>query len=239
MKIIRFNSFLILPFFLFFLTSCEKKSNNVVDESTTGSVTDVDGNVYGTVKIGSQWWMTENLKVTSYNDGTKITEVLPSENDSIWAKLNAAAFCKTDDRFGLLYNWFAVNDEKQIAPKGWHIPTDDDWKKLEVEIGMSVDESIKTGWRGLDEAEKLVIKSSLGWSNPVLFGSNSSGFTALPGGCRVFNGTSNKLTNTAFWWTSSLNGDQAYYRNIDSKMKTIFRHFTYKQYGFSVRCVKD
>jgi uncharacterized protein (TIGR02145 family) len=239
MKTIRFTAFGILTFILFFLTACEKKENKVVDTSTVGTVTDVDGNIYGTVKIGSQWWMTENLKVTSYKDGTKITEVLPIENDSIWAKLDSAAFCKTDDRFGLLYNWYAVSNAKQIAPEGWHIPTDDDWKKLEVEIGMSVAESVKTGWRGTNEAEKLIIKSSEGWIEPVHFGSNVTGFLALPGGCRVFNGTSNVLSNTAFWWTSTEKNNQAYYRYIDSKQKTIFRHYAYKQYGFSIRCVKD
>ena len=237
MRIIRFITFVILPFYLF--TACVKKSNTEVDTSTSGTVTDVDGNIYGTVKIGSQWWMTENLKVTSFNDGTKIREVLAIENDSIWAKLDSAAFCKTDDRYGLLYNWFTVCNKKLIAPKGWHIPTDDDWQKLEVEIGMTVSESNKTGWRGVNQAENLVIKFSEGWIEPVLFGTNSTGFSALPGGCRVFNGTSNVLSNSAFWWTSSENNNQAYYRYLDSKMKTIFRHYTYKQYGFSIRCVKD
>jgi uncharacterized protein (TIGR02145 family) len=239
MKILRFTSFVILPFFLFILSGCEKKTNTDVDATTTGTVTDVDGNVYGTVKIGSQWWMTENLKVTSFNDGSKIRAILSTEKDSIWAKLDSAAFCKTDGRYGLLYNWFVVNDKKLIAPKGWHIPTDDDWKKLEVEIGMAASEADKTGWRGVDQAENLVIKSSEGWSDPVHFGKNGSGFTALPGGCRVFNGSYNVSSNTAFWWTSSEKNDQVYYRYIDSKMKTIFRHYTYKQYGFSIRCVKD
>jgi len=228
----------LIPLFIFFLLSCEKKENKVVSE-TTGTITDVDGNIYATVKIGSQWWMTENLKVTSYNDGTKVRKIVSLENDSIWAQLDSAAFCIKDERFGLLYNWFTVSDTRNIAPKGWHVPTDDDWKKLEVELGMSVSESNNTAWRGTTEAEKLIIKSSVGWSLPEHFGSNSSGFTALPGGCRVFDGKFQASSNSAFWWTSSTNKEQVYYRNIDSKMRTIFRHFTYKQYGFSIRCVKD
>ena len=96
MKMIRFTAFAFLPFILFILTACVKMSDDVVEPLTTGTVTEVDGNIYGTVKIGSQWWMTENLKVTSFKDGSKLREVLSTDNDSIWAKLDSAAFCKTD-----------------------------------------------------------------------------------------------------------------------------------------------
>ena len=218
--------------------SCKKEEikTPVLEEDT---ITDIESNTYKTVKIGNQWWMAENLKVTSYNDGTKIRSVLSTEKDSIWAKIDSGAVCNIDDRYGMLYNWFAANNSRKIAPKGWHIPTDEDWKTLEKEIGMSQTEVDKTGWRGTGEAEKLIVKSSVGWPTTDVFGTNSSGFSALPGGCRLFNGISFSNSNSAFWWTATENENQVYYRNIDSKKKSIYRSITYKKYGFSVRCVKD
>ena len=218
--------------------SCQKEEIiiPILEEDT---VTDIDSNTYKTVKIGSQWWMAENLKVTSYNDGTKIRSVLSTENDSIWAKIDSGAVCNIDDRYGMLYNWYAVKDSREIAPKGWHIPTDEDWKTLEKELGMNQTEVDKTSWRGTNEAEKLIVKSSVGWPTTDVFGTNSSGFSALPSGCRLFNGTRVSNSNSAFWWTATEKEKQVYYRNIDSEKKSIYRSITYKNYGFSVRCVKD
>jgi uncharacterized protein (TIGR02145 family) len=239
MKVHKIVISVFLSLSIFLLFSCEKDDKDDKVELEYGSVTDVDGNVYGTVKIGNQWWMTENLKVTSYNDGSKINEVLSTENDSVWAKSDSSSFCKIDDRYGLIYNWYAVADSRKIAPKGWHIPTDEEWKTLEKEIGMSQVEVDKTSWRGVNEAEKLIIKSSEGWVTFDVFGINSFGFTALPGGCRLFNGVVQNNANASFWWTSTLKDNKAYYRNLDSDHQSIFRYFTYKNYGFSVRCLKD
>lgn len=234
------NFFFTLPLFCFLMiiASCEKSviETSNVEEST---LTDIDGNIYSTVKIGNQWWMAENLKVTSYNDGTKIRNVLSTEKDSIWFKIDSGAVCNVDERYGLLYNWYAVKDVRNIAPKGWHIPTDEEWKTLEKTLGMSQDEVDKTSWRGTNEAEKLIVKSSLGWPTTDVFGTNSSGFSALPSGCRLFNGQIVNKSNAAFWWSSTENNNQVYYRYIDSEKKNIFRHYTFKNYGFSVRCVKD
>jgi uncharacterized protein (TIGR02145 family) len=218
--------------------SCQKKDVNmpILEEDT---IMDIDSNTYRTVKIGNQWWMAENLKVTSYNDGTKIRSVLSIEHDSVWAKIDSGAVCKVDERYGMLYNWYAVNDSRKIAPKGWHVPTDEEWKILEKEIGMSQTEVDKTSWRGTNEAEKLIVKSSVGWPTTDVFGSNTSGFSALPSGCRLFNGIISSNSNAAFWWTASQKEKQVYYRNLDSKKKSIYRSITYKNYGFSVRCVKD
>jgi uncharacterized protein (TIGR02145 family) len=238
MKIQKIVISVFLSFFLFSFFSCEKKTTQN-SELEYGTVTDVDGNIYKTVKIGNQWWMAENLKVTSYNDGSKINEILSTQNDSIWKNLDSSALCKIDDRYGLLYNWNAVSDVRKIAPKGWHIPSDEEWKILESSVGMTQIEADKTSWRGIDQAEKLLIKSSEGWTNSVIFGTNSFSFTALPSGCRLFNGLIQNNSDAAFWWTSTQKENKAYYRNLDGQHKQIFRYFTYKNYGFSVRCVKD
>ena len=237
-KVTKFYFKLSLISILISFYSCQKKEIKT-PILEVDSVTDIDSNTYKTVKIGNQWWMAENLKVTSYNDGRKIRSVLSTENDSIWAKIDSGAVCKIDDRYGMLYNWYAVHDIRKIAPKGWHIPTDDEWKTLEKELGMIQTEVDKTGWRGTNEAEKLIVKSSIGWPNSIVFGSNSSGFSALPSGCRLFNGKSSSNSNAAFWWTSTEVENQVYYRNLESKKKSIYRSITYKKYGFSVRCVKD
>ncbi len=238
MKIKATTNTVVLLFVLISI-SC-KKEIPVEIQNEQGTVTDVDGNIYKTVKIGEQWWMAENLNVKSYNDGTPILEVSPLENDSTWSANTEGAMCRNDIRYGLLYNWFAITSTKKIAPIGWHIPTDDEWKTLERELGMSESESDKTAWRGSDEAEQLIIKSSVGWpSESAAFGTNKSGFTALPGGCRLFNGSSNTNSNTAFWWTSTEMDGNGWYRYLDYKKKTVFRSKTFKNYGLSIRCVKD
>ena len=148
-----------------------------------GNVTDIDGNVYQTVKIGDQWWMAENLKVIHYQNGDGITK-LP--NNTVWSTYGEGAYCNYDnndsnaDIYGSLYNWYAVNDSRNIAPDGWHVPTDEEWKELEMFLGMSQSEANGTGWRGTDEGSKL--KATSGWSG--FNGTNESGFSALPGGSR-------------------------------------------------------
>ena len=231
----------ILFFGIFFLivVSC-KKEEQKVSEPQTGTVTDFDGNTYQTVKIGNQWWMAENLKVKTYNDGTPINEVLATDGDSIWANQTNGAFCTVNVGYGLLYNCFTVKGTRKIAPAGWHIPTDQEWKLMEQEIGMSEEEVDKTAWRGTYEGEKLMVKSSIGWpTTSIAFGTNESGFSALPGGCRLFSGEINSASSTAFWWTSTSSGEEVWYRYLDYQKTGVFRQHTYKRYGMSVRCVKD
>jgi len=102
---------------------------------STGTVTDIDGNVYKTVKIGSQWWTAENLKVTHYNNGDSLI------NETVirtWYDLTVGAYCSYDHDsnnaaiYGYLYNWYAVGDDRNLAPAGWHVPTDEEWKQLEM-----------------------------------------------------------------------------------------------------------
>jgi len=223
-------------------TACKKeKEPEIVLEK--GTLTDVEGNTYPTVKIGNRWWMAENLKVQHFNDSTPIpkVELQSVDNDSIWKNSAAAACSVLDSRFGVVYNQYCLNDKRKLAPEGWHVPTDAEWKEMETAIGMSKTESDKSGWRGTNEAEKLIVGGSGGWpSESVVFGSNSSGFTALPGGCRVFNGAIGELFVAGYWWTSSLNSDEDYlYRSINAQYYQVFRYWANARYGMSIRCVKD
>ena len=195
----------------------------------TGTMIDVDSNVYKTVKIGNQWWMAENLKVTKYRNG----EAIPPGNYS--------------NGLGLLYNWYAVNDTSKIAPAGWHVPSDEEWKELEKYLGMSEADADKVNFRGTHEGEKLKAQGSNNWvvyNNYEVFATNESGFSALAGNCRMFDGSAGQpfgSVYTGFWWTStaSIENNQAWYRHLDYKKANVFRFYGPKAYGFSVRCVKD
>jgi uncharacterized protein (TIGR02145 family) len=227
------------------LMSCTKEE---VATSTPeyGSMTDIQGNTYKTVKIGNQWWMAENLKVTVFTDNTPIAHLSDKDPDSLWANTTKPAYCIYDTTLGALYNWKVINwkvidDIKIIAPKGWHIPSDEEWKTLEKTLGMESAESEKTAWRGKEEADKLLTKYKAPTESELdAFGTNESGFSGLFAGCRLFSGAINQEKNTAFWWTSSpSSGNEAWYRYIDAKQKKIFRQHTYTNYGFSIRCIKD
>ncbi len=223
------------------LNSCNKneEKNHVIE---TGSVIDKNGRVYKTVKIGDDWWMAENLQVTVYNDSTPLARVEPTAPADVWAGMAQGAYSFTvDSVYGLLYNFAAVADARGLAPEGWHIATDADWKNLEESIGMPNDQTDKLGWRGTNEAEKLAPLYSRGWPEfSELFGTDEFGFKALPGGCRLFNGEINLQNNTAFWWTkSAYDNEESWYRYMDYNQDRVFRQHTYKSYGMSVRCVKN
>ena len=115
------------------------------------TVTDIDGNVYQTVQIGHQVWMTENLKVTNYKNGDSIPTGL---DNSSWSSTAEGAYAVYDNDsaiaeiYGNLYNWYAIDDERGVCPDGYHVPSDTDWKKLEVSLGMSSEESNGDEWRG-------------------------------------------------------------------------------------------
>ena len=151
----------------------------------TGTVTDIDGNTYQTVKIGDQWWMAENLKVTCYRNGDAIPNIT---DGTTWASLSTGAYCEYNNdinnvaTYGRLYNWYAVTDSRNIAPAGWHVPSDAEWKQLEMYLGMSQSEADATGWRGTDEGGKLKEVGTMHWNSPNTGATNESGFTALPGG---------------------------------------------------------
>ncbi|WP_372776062.1 FISUMP domain-containing protein [Mangrovibacterium sp.] len=205
-----------------------------------GTVTDIDGNSYKTITIGNQVWMAENLKVTHFPDGTEIPLI---ENDSIWGALadndDSPAFSYYNNlstgSYGALYTYAAAI---KAAPEGWHLPTDEEWKQLEMYIGMSQEDADSEGWRGIDEGLKL--KSSAGWSN--MNGTVNFGFSALPGGYRYStNGAFYPATYHGYWWTSTeSDGSNAYFRALSYNTSKINRdNLRGKSFGFSVRCVKD
>lgn len=219
-----------------------KDDNNTAPVNETSTVTDIEGNVYQTVKIGNQWWMAEDLKVTKYRNGNPIrnAQSLADWPDTI------AAYCLYDNNPsapGLLYNFYAVQDTGNIAPAGWHIPTDAEWKTLEITLGMSQAEADKLTWRGTDQGEQLKVASPGGWTRfGDVWSTNSSGFTALAGGCRLFNGVyaDPGLFATGFWWTSTLYAEkEGFYRYLDYKSTEVFRSHEVKNYGMAIRCVKD
>lgn len=228
-----------------FVVSCKDEDEALV-VNETGTMMDVEGNVYKTVKIGNQWWMAENLKVTKYRNGTSIAKITDSAD---WVSQNAGAYCEYNNGNGnlkgpgYLYNWKAIVNTEKLVPEGWHIPSDDEWKTLEKAIGMSAAEADKLTWRGSDEGDKLKSNIQDDWASfGDVFSTNESGFSALAGSCRLFNSLWGDpgLKSTGFWWTSSsYDTDQAWYRYLDYKNSNVFRSHADQHYGFSIRCVKD
>jgi uncharacterized protein (TIGR02145 family) len=223
------------------LVSCDdEEEKRIIIEK--GTVTDTDGNIYETVKIGNQWWMAENLRTTRYNDSASIFN---ADQTAEWLLDSSSyrGYLAGNNTTGFLYNWNAVNDARNIAPKGWHVPTDAEWKELETFIGMSQSEADKTSWRGTDEANKLRKEGYTDWQQfETIWSNNDYGFSALAGSCITYNGTLGEpgLKITGFWWTRSLNPDnKPWYRYMDYKKSSVFRYYDEKSYGFSVRCVRD
>ena len=222
-----------------FLLACKKETTDKPWEIISGSMIDVDGNVYKTVKIGNLWWMSENLRVEHFNDGTPIDYIPVAAADTIWSNNNLPAFTFLNDTlYGKLYNAHVLT-AGSIAPAGWRVATDSDWKNLEESIGVSATQLNLFGWRG-DVVAKLLPYASAGW--PLLtipFGSDTYGFNVRPSGCKLFNGPINATYSSAFFWTNNITDSLCMYRYIDYKKNGIFRQRTYKNYGMSIRLVKD
>lgn len=241
--IYRFCCLLLITGFFLIGNSCKKPDDPVISE--TGTMTDVDGNVYKTVKIGNQWWMAENLKVKTYRNGVALQNLISQTSD--WSGCTAGAFTKyelNENPPGLLYNGFAVHDSNNIAPAGWHIPSDEEWKTLEITIGMSRDNADKSGWRGSNEGDKLKMTGTQYWQPyEGTWATNEGGFSATAGGSRIFDGlysTPSGIVFMGFWWTSTMNQEnETWYRYLDYKKSGVFRSHDANSYGFSIRCVKD
>ena len=211
--------------------SC-KKAN--ASNDTTTIITDIDGNVYHTVTIGTQVWMVENLKVTKYNDGTTIPLVTgyaewkkPKTPGYCWYQNDAATYKNT---YGALYNWYTVNTKK-LCLTGWHVPTDTEWDALETYLGGYSTANVKMKEIGTAH-----------WKSPNTMATNSSGFTALPGGCRGPDGKFVGIKNTGFWWSSTEYITYlAWKRYLTSGVadSISYRNTGNASSGFSVRCVKD
>ncbi len=207
------------------------------------TVTDIDGNTYQTVLIGDQCWMAENLKVTRYRNGDPIPNIAGTD----WGLLSTGAYCDYHNdvnnvaTYGRLYNWYAVNDSRHIAPEGWHVPTDTEWKQLEMYLGMSQSQADATVWRGTDEGGKMKEAGTSHWHSPNIGATNESGFTALPAG---FRGASDvyyfDLGSYAYFWSSTGSTElHAWYRDLQNNHSEVYRYNFNKREGRSVRCVRD
>ena len=253
----QFLTVFVLAITLFIFTACEKDDDPVTEENTTEEpssiipgepVVDIDGNIYKTVWIGDQNWMAENLKTTTYKDGSSIDLVT---DNTVWDYYTTdGAYCWYDndqsqyaETYGALYNSYAV-ETGNLCPDGWHVPTDEEWKTLEMEVGLSQADADKSNeYRGTNEGSKLAGNASL-WNDGALESNNefgTSGFSALPGGLRDTNGSFLHIGANGFWWSASMEdtGD-AWGRNLTCGKSTIWRCNTFRAgSGFSVRCVKD
>ena len=240
--------FLFLLALLLQMTYCSTNPTGVVDDNST-TVTDIDGNVYSTVKIGNQLWTAENLRTTRYNDG------VPIEKDTLKATWNAATTPKycyyrntmNEDsirKFGALYNWHVVNSKK-LAPVGWHVPTDDDWGKLQSYL-------ISNGynWDGTNTENRIAkaLAAKTDWYGDTGVGSignnlstnNRSGFTALPGGLRYMDGPFYNGGFYGLWWSATAeNSSHAYGRGLYCGGKNLVSGSYYKSTGFSIRILRN
>lgn len=221
-----------------------------ITQSEDCYVTDIDGNVYQNVQIGNQLWMSENLKTAHYQNGDPIQYVQSESSEpNVWENLNTGAYGYSDDNlfhqetYGNLYSWYAVDDDRGVCPESWHVPTDDEYKELEMFLGMSQSEADDTISRGTNEGSKLAGNTSL-WINGNLENNAEfgiSGFNGFPGGYRTNdNGGYYGMGNTGYFWSSNEdNSNGAWYRALGSTNSGVYRYDANKKYGFSVRCVRD
>jgi uncharacterized protein (TIGR02145 family) len=184
------------------------------------------------VKIGKQVWMIKNLNVSSFRNGDAIPQ---AKTDAEWEKAAnnkqpAWCFYENDSvigaKYGMLYNWYAVNDPRGLAPVGYHIPSHDEWTKL-------------IDYLGGENGSGTKMKSKTGWDENGN-GNNTSGFSGLPGGIRYDDGIFDNFGGNGFWWSSTAyNISDAWYTGLDFYSGDVFENDGSKQVGFSVRCLRD
>jgi len=206
---------------------------NDISITTLNLPIDVDGNVYDTVVIGTQVWMSKNLRVSKYRNGDAIPTNL---SNTTWSSTTSGAYAiynasaANDSIYGKLYNWYCVADPRGLCPVGWHVPSDAEWTILENFLGGS---SVAGG--------KLKSVSPL-WQSPNTGATNSSGFSGLPGGVTSWNGIYySYIGKNGLWWSSTQLSVTAWYRALNSYNGNVDRGGwnNFKRCGWSVRCVKD
>ena len=203
-----------------------------ITTDSMGTVTDIDGSAYATIKIGTQWWMAENLKATHYRNSDPIPNVTDS---AAWAGLSTGAYCEYDNdianvaTYGRLYNFYVIGDISQLTPAGWHVPSAGEWQTLIVYLG------------GTQVAGGIMKEAgTTHWSSPNTGATNGSGFSALPAGARDMGGTFDYLGDYAYYWSAPAfapNASWAYYLAYSGAwiINTSYR----LPAGLSIRCVKD
>jgi uncharacterized protein (TIGR02145 family) len=217
-----------------FITSSIENSIIFNPNLTYGNMSDVDGNTYKTIQIGTQTWMAENLKTTRYCNGDIIGTTTPATLDIFadtmpkyqWAYEGNGSNVNT---YGRLYTRYAMTDIRGVCPIGWHLPTDAEWTTLTTFLG---------GYMGA--GGKLKETGTTHWSTPNEGATNESGFTALPGGNRVYSGGSyGAIGLVGVWWTSEYAATLGWLRSIDYSSTSESRGFGPECMGLSVRCLKD
>ncbi len=195
-----------------------------------GNPFEYNGYAYRTVRIGDQCWFAENLRTEKYNNG----DVIPSNlSDSYWTKTTsgAVAVCNESasylDTYGRLYNWHAVDNSRGLCPSGWHVPSDGEW-------------TVMTDYLGGASVAGTPMKTTYGWHNGGN-GTNSSGFSGLPGGIRsADSGLFNSVGDYGFWWSSSVDlVSDAWSHYLGHGFENVYRGGQGIRYGFSVRCIRD
>jgi uncharacterized protein (TIGR02145 family) len=203
------------------------KDDGVQQKTPSKAAADVE--TFKTVKIGTQIWMAENLNISHFRNGDPIPE---AKTDAEWVE-KTPAWCyynndpKNGQKYGKLYNWYALTDPRGLAPEGWHIPNGADWDKLGTFLG------------GISEAGTKM-KSKTGW-NENGNGTNESGFSGLPGSLRYEDGQFNDLGRMGFWWSTTRNiaGTLSYTLNLSNGYMGWGIGKANESYGFAVRCIKD
>lgn len=191
--------------------------------------TDQDKRIFKIVRIKDQAWMAENLNVSTYSNGDTIPQV---KNAALWSKMQTGAWCYYDNdeengiKYGKLYNWYAVNDPRGLAPKGFHIPTDEEWAQLVNNLG--------------GEEAGAKIKNKKGWKHNGN-ATNETGFSCMPGGYRYSVGSFLYAGNNACFWTSteSRSKNKAWGRTLHSSFSDVGRDDGSMGSGLSVRCIMD
>lgn len=186
-----------------------------------------------TIVIGAQQWMRENLDVLTYRNG----DIIPQVTDqSAWGSLTTGAWCYYNNDpangaiYGKIYNWYAVNDSRGLAPNGWHIPTDAEWTILTDNLG------------GLSAAGgKMKSAGTTRWTSPNTNATNESSFSALPGGFRGSSGIFGYINTNASWWslTVATSATDAWYRGLVNTSGTVTRGSDNKRAGNTIRCIRD
>ncbi|HRH48586.1 MAG TPA: fibrobacter succinogenes major paralogous domain-containing protein [Panacibacter sp.] len=224
---------------LFLAISCKKENSSIQSSginsvsSTRDALTEASALAGNTVRIGSQVWMKKNWTGKTYRNGDKILQVQDTRK---WSKLTTGAWCwynndsATGTVYGRLYNWYAVNDPRGLAPEGWHIPSDSEWTILSTFLGG---ESVAGG--KMKSPGTLEAGTGL-WYTPNTDATNSSGFTGLPGGGRTNTGDFSDMNASGGWWSYNSN---VHYWYLYYEWGTFNSSSYFKQNGFSVRCLKD
>jgi uncharacterized protein (TIGR02145 family) len=222
---------------LLLATSCKKENND------PGTVTDIDGNVYNTVTIGTRVWFKENLRTTKFKDGSLIQ---PVTEQAAWTTLTSPGYCWYDNNlankttYGGLYNGYAVKESRGLCPTGWHVATDADWVDMEMAYGLPQAQGSIEGDRGVAENVGGHLKDLQHWDAPNSGADNSSGFSALGTGYRRPTGEFEWLRQwTGFYTSTATDASHLIQRYLGYDYQGISRRPYSLTYGYSIRCVKD